>query len=417
MTDARGMALGLKGATVVATLAMGAVGCSGGLSAGMGGASGQQDSKQNAPSWFRIIGDGSTVDTGAQPHQPEVRRLTTGQTPPQFVVFSWDGAGEDAKKLFSHFRRLAKRYDASMTYFLTGIYLLPETEADRYEPPGHPRGASDIGYLKDENIRATLKQLRLAWQDGSEIGTHFNGHFCGATGVGSWTTEQWKSEIRQARWFVENWKTTTGWKDATPLPFDYGEELIGARTPCLEGRENFLPAARELGFRYDSSGTGLQVWPERDQGLWDLPLQSIPFPGREFETLSMDYNFLANQSGTVDGDPAMRQQWGTEMRDGLLQAFERAYHGNRAPLIIGNHFESWNGGVYMKAVEDVVKTVCPKDEVRCVSFRQLVDWLDAQDPAVLDKLRTLTVGERPAGGWSSFLTADPSASGDPRPAS
>jgi hypothetical protein len=95
------------------------------------------------------------------------------------------------------------------------------------------------------------------------------------------------------------------------------------------------------------------------------------------------------------------------MRDGLLQGFQRAYDGNRAPLIIGNHFESWNGGTYMRAVEEVIETVCTKEEVRCVSFRQLVDWLDAQDPATLEKLRTLKVGEAPEQGWASFLAGRP----------
>jgi hypothetical protein len=43
------------------------------------------------------------------------------------------------------------------------------------------------------------------------------------------------------------------------------------------------------------------------------------------------------------------------------------------------------------------------DAVRFVSFRQLIDRLDAQDPAVLDKLRTPPVGRQPAGGWAGFL--------------
>ncbi|MET7639579.1 hypothetical protein [Streptomyces sp. NPDC005438] len=350
----------------------------------------------------RPIGDGSTMDTGAQPHQPKPAKLKPGEKPPQFVVFSWDGAGEDSKKLFSHFREVGKKYGATQTFFLSGIYLLPESEAKRYKPPGHKPGASDIGYLKDVNVKATLKQIREAWGEGHEIGTHYNGHFCGPTGVNSWTPADWKSEIKQAKWFVSNWKTTTGWKGEKSLPFDYDKELIGGRTPCLEGRANLLPAAKEMGFRYDSSGNGTQVWPDKEGGLWDVPLQAVPLPGRKFETLSMDYNFLANQSKTTNGPSSEYPKYQREMRDGLLQGFNRAYQGNRAPMIIGNHFESWNGGVYMKAVEEVMKNTCPKKEVRCVSFRQLVDWLDVQDPKVLAKLRKLPVGQAPTGGWSSF---------------
>ncbi|MEU8753604.1 hypothetical protein [Streptomyces chartreusis] len=375
-------------------------------------APGPQKAKPAAPvprSAIRLIGDGSTAYTGAQPHLPRPERLKPGQKPPQFVVFSWDGAGEDGQKLFSHFRKVARANNATMTYFLSGVYMLPDHKRDLYRPPQHSPGRSDIGFNDAEGISDTVKQLRLAWLEGNEIGTHFNGHFCGSGGgVGEWSVEEWKDEITQAKRFVKSWKTNTGMSKASPLPFDYDKELIGARTPCLEGRRNFVTAAREMGFRYDSSGVNNQLWPVKREGLWDLSMQLVPFPGHSYEQLTMDYNFMVNQSGTKSqGDPAKHEFWGDQMRDGLLMGFRRAYEGNRAPLIIGNHFESWNGGTYMRAVEEVVEAVCNKPDVRCVSFRQLADWLDAQDPAVLRKLRTLEVGEAPKQGWASFLSGHP----------
>ncbi|MFF0434764.1 hypothetical protein ACFYU9_21325 [Streptomyces sp. NPDC004327] len=401
------------GALVVA-LTAGLAGCSGSDGAGPKGTPGAGAAKKGAAaaprSAFRLIGDGSTAFTGAQPRQPAWQRLKPGQEPPQFVVFSWDGAGEDSQKLFSHFRTVGKKYGATMTYFLSGVYLLPEEKRDLYDPPQHSPGRSDIGFNDVEGIRDTVRQLRGAWEEGNEIGTHFNGHFCGKDGgVGTWSVDEWKSEINQAKSFVKHWKTNAGLKAEQPLPFDYDKELVGARTPCLEGRENFVKAASQMGFRYDTSGVNDQIWPKKDQGLWDLSMQLVPVPGRAFQTLSMDYNFLVNQSGTTQGDPSQHEYWGNQMRDGLVQAFERSYRGNRAPLIIGNHFESWNGGTYMRAVEDTIATVCVQKDVKCVSFRQLADWLDAQDPAVIAKMRTLKVGEAPGAGWQSFLTSRPAA--------
>ncbi|MFI6105866.1 hypothetical protein [Streptomyces sp. NPDC051310] len=395
-------------AATAAAMVAGLTGCgSGDDAARTPGASGPKKvaGPQNA---VRLIGDGSTAFTGAQPGLLKPQRLKPGERPPQFVVFSWDGAGEDSQKLFSHFRKVGKKYGATMTYFLSGVYLLPEDKADLYDPPGHAPGRSDIGFNDREGIRDTVRELRGAWQEGNEVGTHFNGHFCGPeTGVGTWSVEDWKSEIAQAKAFVKNWKTNAGLKGEQPLPFDYDKELIGARTPCLEGRDNLVRAASELGWRYDTSGINDQIWPEKERGLWDLGLQMIPVPGRQFETLSMDYNFMVNQSGTTKGSSSMHDYWGNQFRDGMVQAFDRAYNGNRAPLIIGNHFESWNGGTYMRAVEETIAHVCVKKEVRCVSFRQLADWLDAQDPAVLAKLRTLKVGQAPQAGWAEFLAAEP----------
>ncbi|MFB7474021.1 hypothetical protein [Kitasatospora sp. NPDC056184] len=370
-------------------------------------------SSATAPAKGTPIGDGSTSDTGPQPNQPKPEKLKPGERPPQFVVFSWDGAGGTEDGQFPRFLKLAEEHKASMTFFLSGIYALPKGKADLYHPPKHAVGASDIPYLSDGAVKATLKLISQAWSAGHEIGTHFNGHFCSTrsdgNGVNKWTPEDWQSEIDQAVGFVTQWRTNTGFTDVDPLPFDYKKELIGGRTPCLEGQKALLPTIANLGWKYDASSSGgLQIWPQKvqDGKIWDLQLQSIPFPGHTFQVLSMDYNVLANQSaGSTKGDPAKYNDWRTQARDAYLAGFDRAYNGNRAPFFIGNHFEQWNGGIYMDAVEETLKTIAGKPEVRLVSFKQLVEWLEVQDQSTLRKLRTLNVGQAPAGGWESFLGA------------
>ncbi|MFF8554500.1 hypothetical protein ACF058_16865 [Streptomyces sp. NPDC015501] len=401
-------AIGLAGCGTSGSSADGGPGQGGTGDAGAGGNGSGSGSGNGAPkNKVRLIGDGSTADTGKQPRQPQAPvPLEPGQKPPQFVIFSWDGAGEVGNGLFPRFLELAREHDAAMTFFLSGLYLLPESKKSLYRPPNNPRGASDIGYLTDEHIKDTLKYVRQAWLDGHEIGTHFNGHFCGGSGsVERWTPAQWHSEINQAVSFVTEWRTNTGWEDEDPLPFDYRKELVGGRTPCLLGQDNLLPTASKLGWRYDASSPGgRQMWPVKRGGVWDLPLQAMPFPGHSFEVLSMDYNILANQSrNSTKGMPSRYPGWRTQATGAYLAGFRRAYETNRAPFYIGNHFEEWNGGIYMDAVEEVIKKVADKDDVRLVSFRQYVDWLDAQDPAVLAKLRTLEVGQAPAGGWNSFF--------------
>ncbi|GAA4982273.1 hypothetical protein GCM10023205_59600 [Yinghuangia aomiensis] len=369
--------------------------------------------KPGAPAAVTLIGDGSTSVTGPQPHQPPVEKLAPGQTPPQFVVFSWDGVGEDNQKLFSHFRQVAAESNAKMTLFLSGIYVLPGSQRALYHAPNKAVGQTDISFLDANEVHDTIQQLGLAWKEGHEVGTHFNGHFCGPTGGGSWSPADWVSETQQAVKFVQTWKTTTGITDLPPLPFDYKKELVGGRAPCLEGQKALLQAAPQLGFRYDSSSPGgRQVWPVKANGIWDFPLQSIPLPGHSFEVLSMDYNIMFNQSRTVKGDPAKFPEWQEQAFQSYMAGFNRAYSTNRAPFVIGNHFEGWNGGIYMKAVERTMRTVCGKEGVRCVSFRELADWMDAQDPAVLAKLQKLNLAEKP--NWATYIPpAAPAAPGAP----
>jgi peptidoglycan/xylan/chitin deacetylase (PgdA/CDA1 family) len=349
----------------------------------------------------KIIGDGSTSYTGPQKGRLKAEPLKPGEKPPQFVVFSWDGALAGDDGLFEHYREMAKKYDAHMTFFLTGIYLLPKEKRTLYDPPQHEKGAAAISYPTDEHIRTTLAELAEAWKEGNEIGTHFNGHFCGEKGGDDWSVAEWKQEIEEFNSFVENWKTNTGFKDLPALPFDI-KAVTGGRAPCLEGQKNLLKAAKDFGYRYDaSSGGAYQVWPGKKNGIWDFPLQMLPYNG-DFQALSMDFNFLYNQSnGETDGDPAMYPTWQQETIDIYMKGFNRVYYGSRAPMFIGNHFEQWNGGIYMNAVDEVIKNVCTKKDVKCVSFDELADWMDVQKPETLANLRNLDPGQSP--DWSTVI--------------
>jgi hypothetical protein len=378
------------------------------------------------PPVLRAIGDGSTADTGPQPRQPEARRLRPGERPPQFVVFSWDGAVQDDRHLMSYVRDFGERDGAAMTYFVSGLSMLPADRGTRYAPPRHPRGSADVALPDRDTVAATVQQMRLAWADGSEIGTYLNGHFCGSDGGAAerpdpagdaggadsasagWTPQEWAGELRQARDFTQHWKTATGLATLDPLPFDYPKAVVGARPPCLNDPAGLPAAAAAAGLRYLADPTAQpQIWPVRTDGLWHFATQEVPVPGRGVETPATDQGFLSVQSGTpVAGapDPQQNAAWGRQMHDGLIAGFDRAYSGNRAPLFVSSHLESWNGGVYLKAVEDAVHEVCGRPDVRCVTYKQLADWLDAQDPKVLAALRDLDVGAAPKGGWAA-LTA------------
>ncbi|MEU4042920.1 hypothetical protein ACK389_07280 [Streptomyces antibioticus] len=368
------------------------------------GESKKDAAKSKEPKWdgkTHVLGDGSTSYTGPQAGQLKAVPLKPGEKPPQFVVFSWDGAlmGDDG--LFEHYRDMAKQYNAHMTFFLTGIYLLPKSKKDLYDPPQHDQGSAAISFPTDDHIRTTLEQLGEAWKEGNEIGTHFNGHFCGAKGGGDWSVEEWKSEIDQFFEFAEKWKTNTGYTDMDPLPFDFKKEVTGGRAPCLEGQANLLKAAKSYGWRYDASSAGdFQIWPTKKDGIWDFPLQGLPYG--DIQALSMDFNFLYNQTGgETEGDPAKRPQWQQQTIDAYMAGFNRVYYGSRAPMFIGNHFEDWNGGIYMKAVDHVIENVCTKKDVKCVSFKELADWMDVQTPATLERLRSLDPAQSP--DWSTVV--------------
>ena len=312
------------------------------------------------------------------PPPPPVHSVTTSVTtrreparPPQFIVASFDGSG--GAQMWAYWRAVARRAQAHFTFFVSGVYLLDWAHHDRYAPPREPRGDSAIGFAPNTRwIAAMRRQLVLGYREGNEIGTHFNGHFCGPGGVGSWSAADWGLELDQFDALLF----------AKPLPFG-PSEVVGGRTPCLEGNLRALdPVLAKRGFRYNASRIALLgTWPSRRLGLWSVPLLELPFIGHTFRVVSMDYNFMANQVG----EPTSRIE--NETYRTLWNAFRASYLGRRAPLSLGNHFETWESWAYDHALTRFLLRACRLPEVRCASFKELADWLDGLTQRRLARFR------------------------------
>src|SRR5436853_445215 len=62
------------------------------------------------------------------PHRPPPPRRH--RRPPQFVVVSFDGSG--GIRLWPYWRSVARRAHAHFTFFVSGVYLLPEGSRQLY---------------------------------------------------------------------------------------------------------------------------------------------------------------------------------------------------------------------------------------------------------------------------------------------
>jgi hypothetical protein len=132
------------------------------------------------------------------------------------------------------------------------------------------------------------------------------------------------------------------------------------------------------------------AWPrEVAGGLWELPLQQVRVATSGWRTLSIDYNLgIAQTRGKAPPAevlPALRQQ----ALDTWRNLYRAAFEGNRAPISIANHFNDFNGGIYRDALTAFVTETCARPETRCVSYRELADWLDAQTPETIRRLQAL----------------------------
>jgi hypothetical protein len=332
-----------------------------------------------------------------EPSGPPIE-VPSGSKPPQFIVVAFDGSG--SHELWNHWRNVAKEAGGTrMTFFLSGIYAVPKDKRMVYHPPGKPQGASDIGWTTAERIPTWIEDVNTAYDEGHEIGTHFNGHFCGPTGVSKWTKADWLSETNQFFDWIMNISTVSGVQGLPAWRFDPKKEIVGGRTPCLEGdiKGALIPALKELGFRYDTSMSGYLRWPQKIDGIWQFPLATMQLAGAGRGVLAMDYNIYYTQTkgqpAPVDQQPALKQQ----VYDSYWNMFQAAYNGTRAPLFWGNHFERWSGGIYTDALSEVYVKACQMPDVQCVSYRDVANYLDRLDPAALAKLQKLPPQAQTAG--------------------
>lgn len=324
-----------------------------------------------------------------------MEKLKPGEKAPQFIIVSFDGAGSHAK--WQEFMAVAKKTDARFVGFVTGTYFIDDQHKTAYQGPGHKAGKSSVGFGGDAQRIATLvNDLNEAYAAGHEIGTHYNGHFCAGAGPSGndWSTADWKNEIGQFKKFLTEHKAINGYDDSFPELKVPVEHIKGGRTPCLEGKlEAMIPAWKDAGFTYDTSmvlSNGLS-WPEKIDGIWEfqMPVVNSPAfdkPGYKSPTvMAMDYNFWIKFNGGKD-DKSKTAEMTRAARQTYDYMYEQAFGGNRAPLVIGNHFNNWSGNAFNPAVASFMADTCGKEATYCTTYQDVIAWMELQDPEVLKAL-------------------------------
>ncbi len=339
-------------------------------------------------------GDGSAGEGVALPSGFVPTKLKAGEKPPQFIVVSFDGVGWHEK--WQHWFQVGEQVPFHFTGFLSGTYMLSDQTKMAYQGPGHSPGNSSISWNSVTDLPIEIKDLNQAIAEGNEIGTHFNGHFCaGAEPSGNqWSTADWNSELDSFFSLIENVKQNNPGVQMDDLNLDPAT-IKGERTPCLEGKaEELFPALVAHNMTYDSSFTETGIsWPKKSPqyGIWRLGMATFPINGTGKRQITMDYNFYytqrnATSAGVTPQESAADQ---AQVLATYNDMYNATYNGNRAPLILGNHFNEWNNSAYANALTDFVLSKCGQPETYCVPFRDLIAWMDVQDPAVLAQLQAL----------------------------
>ena len=209
-----------------------------------------------------------------------------------------------------------------------------------------------------------------------------------------WTVADWNHELDQFFSLMVNWRKNTGIKTGPDLAF--GPEVVkGGRTQCLEGSPRTLfPALRKHNMTWDSSFSAPEPgvrWPYKSRGgIWEFHVPYTWSPPLKRRQMSLDFNYWFTFNGAQDRPkdaPKIRRV----VKRSYDYMYKRAYEGNRAPLVIANHFNDWSGNAFNPATADFMREACVKPETICATYQDVIAWMELQDPAVLKELQ-----DRPA---------------------
>jgi hypothetical protein len=316
--------------------------------------------------------------------QPLVIATPSGKKP-QFVVMAFDGSRSftmwENTLNFSE-QMTARGYPVHFTYFLSGVYFLNWHKASSYHPPLKSAGTSLIGFADSNlDIEKRVVYVNRAIADGNEIGSHANGHFDGSL----WTYKDWQQELDEFNKLIFSipQNNDVSPEDAGRYTINLRpEQVVGFRAPELGNNQNLYSALSDQSYKYDTSKAASKPsdWPAKlPNGLWEFPLAKIQYATTTSSLLSMDYNFYFKQSGAKDvakkGD-ALWQTFYNDTYTSYINYFNSNYDNDRAPVFIGSHFSEWNDGVYWEAMRDFAQEVCSKPEVRCVTFSELMQYME-----------------------------------------
>ncbi len=348
------------------------------------------------------------------------------ERPPQFVLLAFDGSSSlDMWRDTVDFASQVKTsgtgnasQNVKFTYFINPTYYTELPYKSNYMTPLLNKSVSCIGWASPAgSVLNRIKATDRAFTNGHEIGSHANSH-CSADGKGedplkgmTWTEEHWNSEFDQFNHLLFN--SLSNNKIQTDYLMQLKQEnILGFRAPALAVTAGLWPTLQNKGFRYDTSRIdNMTYWPQKmNWGGWNIPLAMLKIPGSTKTTLSMDYNWFvfhtAGESLRTESEckltenkekkwckaavfltPERVDQFKNQMLDSYKFYFKKNYFGNRAPVQIGHHFSSWNGGAYWKAMKEFTQFVCNKPEVKCVTMVDYVKWLESNPASVLAAYR------------------------------
>ena len=304
------------------------------------------------------------------------KKLQPGEKPPQFIIVSFDGVGWHEK--WQHWFDVGKQVPFRFTGFLSGTYMLSD-ETKMAIPGTGPQRREIVDQLEQrgrpaDRDRGPQPGLRRGQRDRHPLQRPFLRRR--QPSGNQWTTDDWNNELDQFFALVKNVKANNPGVTMPDLAFD-GSVGQGRANPLPGGpRRGSVPGA-------DRAQHDLRLVVHQDRHLLAEAVAAV-------QDLAVRHGHLPDQRHRQAADhhglqlllhAAQREQRRRHARRSRMPTrprckatyddmFNATFNGNRAPLVLGNHFNAWNNNAYETALTNFVLEKCGQPDVQCVPFQR-----------------------------------------------
>lgn len=267
-----------------------------------------------------------------------------------YVVAGFDGS-YNAKR-WDEILSFARGTGVKFSFFISGVYLIPNVEKNTYIYPTDPTktGISGIGFggTKDE-VLVRKNWIRKALDEGHDIQSHLNCHIPGD----DWSQAAWAREIEQF----------------DKITADIPVIAKHIRFPNLVHNENVYLAMAQYGYR-TIIGVVQPNWNGFNRITLEYngePYTIIEFPiPRNGKGLLMDWNTNEyDKKHNVSSLQAEEYVYSAYMKEAAL-----CIEDNR-PLFLSHHFTWYNNGAHWRAMKRALKDLKKYYKVEFVTINEL----------------------------------------------
>lgn len=277
------------------------------------------------------------------------------------IIGTFDGS--KSITMWEDILKFAKKNNIKFTFFVSGVYLLPDNRKHDYKLPYNMQhtGVSEIGFGgTEEYVNTRISYFHRAIKEGHDIQSHLNGHFDGT----KWSEETWRNEFDQFSKFMALFPN-----------------IKHVRFPLLAQNNNVYKVMADLNYKSIVSPTiGMRKKTVnhisfnhngKKNTIIEYPIYY--YKSEHYNSIIMDYNLY--YVDTKRNPKFTPEQIENNVYQLYMKIAKECFE-EKVPMFFNHHFSLWEDSAYWKAMQRAIIDIKKMYEVESLTISELTEKIE-----------------------------------------